>query len=47
MRRPQPRLILAVGHPQGNGLDHGEDGATLYRREQTIITTLWTQDPIG
>ena len=43
MRRPQPRSRLAAGHPQGNGLDRGEDGATLYRREQTITTTLLTE----
>jgi hypothetical protein len=31
-RRPQPGSRLAEGHPQGHGLDPGEDGATLWRR---------------
>ena len=26
---PQPRSRLAAGHPQGPGLDPGEDGATI------------------
>jgi hypothetical protein len=30
--RPQPGSRLAEGHPQGRGLDPGEDGATLPRR---------------
>jgi hypothetical protein len=27
-------------HPQGHGLDRGEDGAALYHREQIIPATL-------
>ena len=27
--RPQPGSRLAAGHPQGSGLDPGEDGATI------------------
>jgi transposase len=34
-RRPQPGSRLAEGHPQGHGLDPGEDGARLRRRGNT------------
>ena len=30
--RPQPKSRLAAGHPQGPGLDPGEDGATITSR---------------
>jgi transposase InsO family protein len=30
--RPQPVSRLAAGHPQGSGLDTGEDGATMIKR---------------
>ncbi|MDT5351281.1 MAG: hypothetical protein QOH91_4568 [Mycobacterium sp.] len=33
-RRPQPGSRLAAGHPEGCGLDRGEDGAIVVRREQ-------------
>ena len=32
-RRPQPGSRLAAGHPQGPGLDPGEDGATITSRD--------------
>jgi hypothetical protein len=32
-RRPQPGSRLAAGHPQGPGLDPGENGATIPSRD--------------
>ena len=32
-RHPQPGSRLAAGHPQGPGLDPGEDGATINSRD--------------